>query len=92
MNQGRRFIYDAGISAISLAVSKIISDAFNYKIVAGIDSAYLTSLSSYLTLPTINYFIYNYLFTNYFNKAYYNTNTKSSTEMITLPVALGFVF
>ena len=70
-------LYDAGISTISLALSKIISDAFNYKLLAGVDSAYLTSLSKYLTLPTLNYFIYNYLFSNYFEKSYYNSNSKS---------------
>ena len=84
-------LYDGGLAAVSIAASKILSDAFSYKLVGGIDSAYLTSLSSYAVTPTANYFIYNWLYSTYFRKKYLNTKAKKGFEMVGLPIITGLL-
>jgi len=87
----KQALYDGGLTAISIAASKILSDAFSYKIVGTIDSAYLTSLSSYAATPAANYFIYNWLYTTYFKKKYFNTSPKKSFELVGLPIIMGVI-
>ena len=71
----------------SLVSSRILSNAFIAKIVGALNNYYATNLSQYLTVPVLNYFIYNYLSGKFYTNEYLGTHKNhTSSEMMYLPV------
>ena len=70
--------YDALLMFGSLFASKILSNAFIAKMVGKLRNSYGTSITGKLTEPILNYFIYGYLYENYFKKSQIGFKSKSS--------------